>query len=52
MNSEYLAEVVRIDILPNSKFGIAVDLKMTVNMVLKLQARIPRLRGLVPKYRP
>jgi len=32
MNSEYLAEVVRIDILPNSKFGIAVDLKMTVNM--------------------
>ena len=32
MNSEYLAEVVRIDILPNNKFGIAVDLKMTVNM--------------------
>jgi len=52
MNSEYLAEAVRIDILPNSKFGIAVDLKMTVNMVLKLQARISRLRGLVPKYRP
>jgi hypothetical protein len=32
MNSEYLAEVVRIDILANNKFGIAVDLKMTVNM--------------------
>lgn len=32
MNSEYLAEVVRIDTLPNKKFGIAVDLKMTVNM--------------------
>ncbi len=32
MTSEYLAEVVRIDTLPNDKFGIAVDLKMTVNM--------------------
>src|SRR6266700_1002624 len=32
MNSEYLAEVVRIDTLPNNKFGIAVDLKMSVNM--------------------
>jgi hypothetical protein len=32
MSSEYLAEVVRVDILPNNKFGIAVDLKMTVNM--------------------
>ncbi len=32
MSSEYVAEVVRIDILPNNKFGIAVDLKMTVNM--------------------
>jgi hypothetical protein len=32
MNSEYLAEVVRIDTLPNNKFGVAVDLKMTVNM--------------------
>ncbi len=32
MNSEYLAEVVRIDTLPNNKLGIAVDLKMTVNM--------------------
>jgi hypothetical protein len=32
MNSEYLAEVVRIDTLPNNKFGIAVDLKMSVNV--------------------
>jgi len=32
MTSEYLAEVVRIDALPKDKFGIAVDLKMTVNM--------------------
>ena len=32
MSSEYVAEVVRIDTLPNNKFGIAVDLKMTVNM--------------------
>jgi hypothetical protein len=32
MSSEYLAEVVRIDTLANDKFGIAVDLKMSVNM--------------------
>ena len=32
MTSEYLAEVVRIDALPKDKFGIAIDLKMTVNM--------------------
>jgi len=32
MNSEYLAEVVRIDMLANKKFGVAVDLKMSVNM--------------------
>jgi len=32
MNSEYLAEVVRIDTLPNNRFGVAVDLKMSVNM--------------------
>jgi hypothetical protein len=32
MNAEYLAEVVRIDALANDKFGIAVDLKMSVNM--------------------
>jgi hypothetical protein len=35
MNSEYLAEVVRVDALANKKFGIAVDLKMTVNMSSK-----------------
>jgi hypothetical protein len=35
MNSEYLAEVVRVDALPNKKFGIAVDLKMSVNMSSK-----------------
>ena len=32
MNSDYVAEVVRIDGMPNGKFGVAVDLKMTVNM--------------------
>jgi hypothetical protein len=32
MNSDYVAEVVRVESLPNNKFGIAVDLKMTVNM--------------------
>jgi hypothetical protein len=32
MSSEYLAEVVRIEPLPNNKFGIAVDLKMSVNI--------------------
>lgn len=32
MSSEYLAEVVRIDTLASNKFGIAVDLKMSVNM--------------------
>jgi len=32
MNSDYVAEVVRIETLPNKKFGVAVDLKMTVNM--------------------
>jgi hypothetical protein len=35
MNSEYLAEVVRIDALPKDKFGIAIDLKMSVNMSSK-----------------
>jgi hypothetical protein len=29
---EYLAEVVRIENLPKSRFGVAVDLKMTLNM--------------------
>jgi len=32
MNCEYLAEVVRVDTLPNNKFGVAVDLRMTLNM--------------------
>ncbi len=31
MNCEYLAEVVRVEKLPNNKAGIAVHLKMTVN---------------------
>lgn len=35
MNSEYLAEVVRIDSLPKDKFGVAIDLKMSVNMSSK-----------------
>lgn len=32
MNCEYLAEVVRIESLPKDRFGVAVDLKMTLNM--------------------
>ena len=35
MNSEYLAEVVRVDTLPKEKFGVAIDLKMSVNMSSK-----------------
>ena len=35
MSSEYLAEVVRVDALANNKYGVAVDLKMTVNMLSK-----------------
>jgi hypothetical protein len=31
MNCEYVAEVVRIEKLPNGKFGVAVNLLMTVN---------------------
>ena len=31
MNCEYVAEVVRVESLPNGRFGIAVNLKMTVN---------------------
>jgi hypothetical protein len=31
MNCEYLAEVRRVEKLPNGKFGIAVHLLMTVN---------------------
>lgn len=34
MNCEYLAEVVRVEALPNNRFGVAVDLKMTLNMNL------------------
>jgi hypothetical protein len=31
MNCEYVAEVVRVEKLPNSKVGVAVHLVMTVN---------------------
>jgi hypothetical protein len=31
MNCEYVAEVVRVESLPNGRFGIAVHLKMTMN---------------------
>jgi hypothetical protein len=31
MNCEYVAEVVRVGELPNSKFGVAVNLKMSMN---------------------
>jgi PilZ domain len=31
MNCEYVAEVVRVENLPNGRFGIALHLKMTVN---------------------
>ena len=31
MNCEYVAEVVRVEELPNGKFGVAVHLQMTVN---------------------
>ena len=31
MNCEYLAEVVRVESLPKNRFGVAVDLKMTLN---------------------
>ena len=32
MNCEYLAEVVRVESVPKNRFGVAVDLKMTLNM--------------------
>ena len=32
MNCEYLAEVVRVETLPKNRLGVAVDLKMTLNM--------------------
>lgn len=31
MNCEYVAEVVRVEELPKGKFGVAVQLKMTMN---------------------
>ncbi|HVM75381.1 MAG TPA: PilZ domain-containing protein [Candidatus Saccharimonadales bacterium] len=31
MNCEYVAEVVRVENLPNKRFGIAVQLKMSMN---------------------
>jgi len=31
MNREYVAEVVRVEELPNSKFGVAVQPKMSMN---------------------
>lgn len=31
MNCEYVAEVVRVETLPNGRFGVAVHLKMTMN---------------------
>ena len=34
MNCEYLAEVVRVETLPKERFGVAVDLKLTLNMNL------------------
>jgi PilZ domain len=32
VNCEYVAEVVRVEDLPNKRFGVAVDLKMSVNL--------------------
>ena len=32
MNCEYLAEVVRVEAQANGRFGVAVDLKMSMNM--------------------
>jgi hypothetical protein len=31
MNCEYVAEVVRVEELPKGKFGVAVQLKLSVN---------------------
>jgi len=41
MSCEYLAEVVRIEGLQNGKFGVAVDLKMTLNMNSQSKAGHP-----------
>jgi hypothetical protein len=32
MTCEYVAEVVRVEELPNDRFGVAVDLKMSMNL--------------------
>jgi hypothetical protein len=32
MNCEYVAEVVRVEALPNTKFGVALHLLMTMNI--------------------
>ena len=32
LNCEYVAEVVRVEELPNGKFGVAVHLKMSMNL--------------------
>jgi hypothetical protein len=31
MNCDYVAEVVRVETLPNGRFGVAVDLKVSMN---------------------
>jgi hypothetical protein len=31
MNCEYVAQVVRVEKLANGKFGVAVELQMTMN---------------------
>jgi hypothetical protein len=35
MNCEYVAEVVRVEELPNNKFGVAVELKLSMNYTAK-----------------
>ena len=35
MNCEYVAQVLRVEKLPNGKFGVAVNLKMTMNLASK-----------------
>lgn len=31
-NSEYMGEIIRVEELPNGKFGVAVHLKMSLNL--------------------
>jgi PilZ domain len=38
MNCEYVAEVVRVENLPNGKFGVALHLKMSLNYSANKQA--------------